>query len=360
MAREFSYLPKLGRFFERDTERRRFPAPEPKPPRSRVHPVFLSFRGCPARCVFCAQELQSGHGERPLSDILAGLAAELDGIARDRGGERELAFYGGTFTMLPLEEQLAYLDLAARYRNQGLVTKVRASTRPDAVDAGLLRRLKNAGLDMLELGVQSFCDAPLAASTRGYTGQDAVAGCLAVRDAGLELGIQLMPGMPGMREEDFVLDTDITASLSPATLRLYPCLVLAGTRLAALYRSGDYAPWALDRVIPLLADAQRSAWDAGIRVIRIGLAPQAELEAGGILAGPSHPALGSMVRGHALFRYIADQIAAMGRPARHLAMPRRFQGEFWGHKGALKADYAALGLRAENVSWHDGEECELF
>lgn len=338
---------------------RRFPAPEPARPRSPVHPVFLSFQGCPVRCVFCAQELQSGQNRRSPAEFLADLDRDLGRIAAERGAQLELAFYGGTFTLLPEEEQTACLALAAQYRDKGVITKVRASTRPDAVNAQNLAALRRNGLDMLELGVQSFSESALAASERGYGGETARAACAMVREAGIELGVQLMPGMPGMNEGDFRRDIAATVALSPAVLRLYPCLVLAGTRLAARHQAGTFAPWPLETIVPLLAEAQLAAWGAGIRVIRIGLAPQAELDQGGIVAGPAHPALGSMVRGMALFRYISGQMADTHRPVRRLAMPRRFQGEFWGHKGELKAPYAALGITEKTVSWHDAAYCEL-
>ena len=336
----------------------RFFAPEAVHSKSLVHPVFLSFRGCPVRCVFCAQELQSGQGGRTMAETLAGLDLELSRVEAEGRRARELAFYGGTFTMLPRAEQFAYLELAAKYRAKGVVTKIRASTRPDAVPLEHLAALRRSGLDMLELGVQSFCGGALAASERGYGEEAARIACTMVKDAGLELGIQLMPGMPGMSEEDFRLDIAATVAATPATLRLYPCLVLAGTRLAARYSTGRFAPWSLEKVLPLLVEAQLAAWKAHIRVIRIGLAPQMELDSGGIVAGPVHPALGSMVRGRALFQYVSEQTAIYGIPVGRLALPRYFQGEFWGHKGELKDSYAAMGLTGKNVTWHDEEYCE--
>lgn len=337
-----------------------FAPPEPVLGKTRVHPVFLPFQGCAARCVFCAQPLQSGQKQRPFAEAYAALEAELaDAFAR-RLGVREIAFYGGTFTMSPLEVQLRFLRLATQYREKGLVTKIRASTRPDATPPGLLDRLRDAGLDMLELGVQSFSNAALAASSRGYDADAAVAGCGRVKEAGLELGVQLMPGMPGMRAEAFLRDIAQTTLLAPKTLRLYPCLVLAKTVLADMHAQGKYAPWTLEDTVFLLAKAQLAAWKSGVRVIRMGLAPQAELNNGGILAGPWVPALGSMVRARALFAYIKEKLTALGGPGTGLGAPRRFQGEFWGHKGELKHAYAALGLSPGTVVWRDAPYFEIL
>lgn len=336
-----------------------FPPPENGRARSRVLPVFLPFQGCSARCLFCAQTLQTGETARAPRDVLARLDADLGRAVDENRPPFELAFYGGTFTALPSDDQLACLELAARYRKTGLITRVRASTRPDALTADNLVSLQKAGLDMLELGIQSFDTASLAVSGRGYDRETALTGCALVRDSGLALGIQLMPGMPGMTPDVFREDTTLTVALSPAVVRLYPCLVLAGTALADLYAKGGFSPWSLDETVPLLAEAQRAFWRADITVIRIGLAPQDTLDQGGILAGPRHPALGSMVRGLALFRYIKEEIAAFGRPVAKITLPRRFQGEFWGHGGELKQAYAALGIQPGSVEWHDAAWCEV-
>ena len=75
------------------------------------------------------------------------------------------------------------------------------------------------GIDLVELGIQSFDDKALSLSRRGYTGKDAEAGCLAVTEAGLRLGIQLLPGMPGSSPDIFLADVRKALSLSPACLR---------------------------------------------------------------------------------------------------------------------------------------------
>ncbi len=340
-----------------------FPAPEAERPNPLVHPVFIPFQGCATRCVFCAQTLQTGERARSIRETLARLDADLNALLQAGAAPRELAFYGGTFTALPADDQAACLGLAAKYREKGLVTRVRASTRPDAVTPALAASLRDAGLDMLELGVQSFSDTALKSANRGYSGQTALAGCETVTAGGLALGMQLMPGMPGMPDEDFHRDLALTLQLAPSAVRLYPCLVLAGTGLAGMHARGEFIPWTLERTVPLLASAQLSFWRAGIPVIRIGLAPQREMDEGGLIAGPYHPALGSMVRGLALFHYLSEEIAGAtrsGGSVSGLVLPGRFQGELWGHKGALKERYKALGITGSMVSWHDEPHCVLW
>lgn len=332
----------------------RFPHPEPpRPPkaaRTPVLPVFLPFAGCPGRCVFCNQAAQTGQAPRPLDEALRQLEATLS----RPGPPVELAFYGGTFTALPEPWPSRFLECAGRFLATGRVTRVRCSTRPDAVAPALLARLRGLGLSLVELGVQSFDHAALAASRRGYDGAAALRGCEAVLAAGLSLGVQLMPGMPGQTREAFRRDAARVAALAPELCRLYPCLVLEGTELAGLWRAGAHAPWPLEEAVDALAEALPVLWRAGVPAARLGLAEEPGLC---VLAGPRHPALGQLARSRALLLHVRERLAGLSGAARTLCVPRRLQGEVLGHGNALAAGYAALGLA---VRLWDGQELALL
>ena len=333
--------------------KRYLPPPELPAPRKTVLPVFIPFAGCPGRCVYCAQHLQTR--EAPvggLARIKDSLAAVLRGAEAAGRKGAELAFYGGTFTLLPpawREELLVSLN---PWRERGTIGAVRCSTRPDAVPDETLRELRLLGLNRIELGVQSFDDAALAASGRAYTGDEARAACRRVAEHGFALGVQLLPGLPGADEHIFRADVEECLALAPDLVRLYPCLVVRETALAEAWEKGSFQPWELDFTVRLMAEALFKFQKARIRVARIGL-PLADGFAADILAGPAHPALGDMARGLALYYWIAEQLKNDPRPKPSLSIPRAWQGTFWGHKGDLKPDYAALGLTPGRVDFWD-------
>ena len=328
-----------GRFFRH---------PEPETARFRIWPVFLTFQGCPGRCVFCAQHLQSGSPPAPLERVLAVMTESLEAAGRQGRGPYELAFYGGVFTALPDPWPWRFLEAAARLRAMGLVTRVRCSTRPDACAPPLLERLRAGGLDFVELGAQTFDDAVLAAAGRGHDAAATRRAACDVRNAGLDLGLQLLPGLPGHTPEGLLRDAAEAAALAPGVVRLHPCLVIDGTPLAALFRSDRYVPWDLDTTLDALARALPLLWRAGARVARIGLCPEPAFQAA-VLAGPVHPALGARARARALLGIVAAEARALGGRAAGLVAPRRFAGEFFGHAGELVPAYAALGLDKVNV-----------
>lgn len=338
-----------------------FSHPEHKKEQPTVIPVFMPFAGCRVRCVFCSQTAQTGKDERSLAVVLHDLETTLCGVEA-RGGEPvEVAFYGGTFTGLPLVDQGQCLEVARRWSQRGLVTRVRCSTRPDCIDRDTVRYLQDNGVSLIELGVQSFADTALRVSKRNYTGDRVRESCRIIREEGLELGIQLMPGLPGASLQDSADDILEAVTQKPVCVRLYPCLVFSGTSLAVLWAQGRYTPLTLEETVPLLASACLAFWEHDIPIIRMGVAPEpSAMET--LLAGPFHYSLGSMVRGQALYNFVTRKVRQFhslpGGPDEKyplaLSVPKQYQGEFWGFKGCLKTKYSSLGVG--RVMFHDEPE----
>ena len=260
-----------------------------------IVPFFIPHQGCPHRCVFCNQVKISGEGgDLPSAKEL------LDRIAAYRASGRrksvEVAFYGGTFTTLPRPVQERLLLPLQPLVARGEINSIRVSTRPDAVDSRSADFLVQMGVRTVELGVQSMDDDVLTLAGRGHTALHTVESCRALRTAGIAVGMQLMPGLPGDTGEKALTSLDRVLALKPDLLRIYPTLVIAGTMLATMYRSGSYTPLSLSEAVRLCKIMLHAALAAEVKVIRIGLQPTRELESGGtILAGPYHPSFRQLV-----------------------------------------------------------------
>ena len=260
-----------------------------------IVPFFISHQGCPHRCVFCDQaKISGGEGNFPTATELL---ARIDAYrASGRRKSVEVAFYGGTFTSLPqpvMEHLLLPLQpLFAR----GDICSIRVSTRPDAIDPGVTDFLVRSGVRTVELGVQSMDDEILTLAGRGHTAAHVAQACRILQGAGVAVGMQLMPGLPGDTAKRALESLARVLALRPDFLRIYPTLVLAGTKLAALFQTGEYAPMPLAETVRLCKIMLHAALAAEVPVIRIGLQPTGELDpAGVILAGPYHPALRQLV-----------------------------------------------------------------
>jgi histone acetyltransferase (RNA polymerase elongator complex component) len=217
------------------------------------------------------------------------------------------------------------LEIVAPYMVQGLFKSIRVSTRPDALDEERLQIMKNHGVLTVELGAQSMDDRVLSLSQRGHTAEATVSAVQRLRKSGFGVGIQLMPGLPGDSRESFRSTISKIISLHPDMVRLYPALVIRGTKLACWYSEGRYQPLALEEAVELCMEACNRLEAEDIPVIRIGLMSSASLlEKGQIIAGPWHPAFGFLVRSGIHQKKIEPDLPEPGKVSRlKIFVPRR-------------------------------------
>jgi histone acetyltransferase (RNA polymerase elongator complex component) len=259
-----------------------------------ITPIFLPNAGCRDRCLFCNQEM-AGNGPPSPSAVRSVIEASLAGISHDKKNrEKQVAFYGGSFTALKREAQVHYLKEVQSFLASGLINSIRISTRPDALDEGTLSLLKECGVKTVELGVQSMIDEVLLLAHRGHWAEDTISAASRLREWDFEVGLQLMIGLPGDSCDRFLQTLDRVICLRPDFVRIHPTLVLRGAPLEILWRAGKYTPLSLEEATHWLKKGLLKLERASIPVARIGLQPTKELERD-LLAGPFHPALHQLI-----------------------------------------------------------------
>ena len=262
-------------------------------PRRSIIPIFIPHLGCPNDCVFCNQKRISGC-MRPAEprDVVSAID---EALARGAAGA-EAAFYGGSFTAIPAEEQEALLGAAQSYLREGKISSLRLSTRPDAIDDMTLERLERFGVRTIELGAQSMCDDVLIKSGRGHTSADTVHAAGLIKRAGFSLILQMMTGLPGSDDERDVETAARIIALRPDGVRIYPTVVIRDTALHDMLLAGEYREHTVEDAVRVCARIVPMLEETGIPVIRLGLNPTDDLSGGDAVGGAYHPALGEMVR----------------------------------------------------------------
>ena len=260
-----------------------------------IIPVFVPHLGCPNDCVFCNQRRISGH-MLPAGAETVRNAIENAAALTPPGTKRQLAFYGGSFTAIPDGQQLELFEAAKPYLEDGTISSIRLSTRPDAIDGAVLARLKRYGVTTVELGAQSMCDNVLKLSGRGHTASDVENASRLIKAAGFELILQMMTGLPGDTDEGSIETARRIIALRPDGVRIYPTVIVRDTALYDLWKAGNYAEHTVEDAVRVCAKLTAMFDEANIPIIRMGLNPTEDLSGGDAAGGAYHPALGELVR----------------------------------------------------------------
>jgi elongator complex protein 3 len=213
----------------------------------------------------------AAHGYDPGAQLVARLRSlEEIGHPTDK---IDLIVLGGTFTALDRGYQEWFvkgcLDAmngfvsdsigAAQAANETAAARcigLTIETKPDCFLGSEVEACLALGTTRVELGIQSTHDDVLEAAHRGHTDAQSRAAFRGAKAAGLKVGAHMMPGLPG---SDYDRDLESFRTLfddpdyRPDFLKIYPTLVLPGTALYGLWKSGRYAPMTTEEAVELVA-----------------------------------------------------------------------------------------------------------
>jgi elongator complex protein 3 len=213
----------------------------------------------------------------------------------------ELIIMGGTFPATPLEYQTRFIQSCldaitdmtsknleeakayaetSRIRNVGITVE----TRPDWCNQKHVDVMLDMGITRVEIGVQNPSDELYGFSGRIHTVADVKVATRIAKDAGLKIVYHLMPGMPGSNStQDLAAFKQVFTNpdFKPDMIKIYPCLVIAGTKAYDWYREGSYKPYTTDEASNLIAEVKKTLppW---VRVMRVQRDIPARIIAAGV------------------------------------------------------------------------------
>ncbi len=263
----------------------------------KILPVFIPHFGCPFRCIYCDQKIITKSQLPNISLLQKKIKFFCENNANEK---KQVAFFGGTFTSLNKKNQTKLLDSVKPFLNE--LNGIRISTRPDAIDEKILSYLRSKNVRTIELGIQSFSNKILEKTKRGYTREIAIQNSELIKSKKIELGIQLMPGLPGFSEKSLSETIKFTKLIKPNFVRIYPTIILKNTKLAELYYSQKYRPLSLEKAISITAKMITELAD--INIAKVGL--HSDIDEKDIIAGPFHKTFGELVRAEILYNKIIN------------------------------------------------------
>ncbi len=284
---------------------------------------------CPGECIFCPgpnsqpgeKVAQSYTGREPaaLRSIMFGydsykqtLSRMLDLYSIGHTVDKiEIICMGGTFLSAPIEYQdkfisnsfraiLDFKNKLSKYgvnpdysKNDLLISETEGTleelilklekcetklvgvtfeTRPDYCNKEHIDRMLMLGGTRVEIGAQSTKDELLTIANRRHTTQDIKNAIRLAKDAGLKINLHMMPNLPGSSpEKDLEVFKDLFADpgYRPDMLKIYPCLVVEGTKLFEMWKLGEYKPYSQEDLIKLIIKVKTEILAPYVRIQRI-------------------------------------------------------------------------------------------
>jgi len=197
--------------------------------------IIITSRGCPYSCIFCMQASGKVVRKRSAENIVE----EIEKVIEERAPEKFL-FYDETFT-LDKQRVHAICDLLIR---KGLNKKIKWSTttRVDAVDRNVLSKMKEAGCNHIEFGVESGNEEMLKRIKKGISRKQAERAVSLAKELNFHTEGAFILGLPHENMESALETIDFAAKLNPDIVQLGIMVPYPGTevRSMALRQEGGY------------------------------------------------------------------------------------------------------------------------
>jgi len=118
-------------------------------------------------------------------------------------------------------------------------------TRPDSTSKDQIEKMLYFGGTRVELGVQSLDNKILKLNNRQHTIKDVISATQSLKDSGFKVLYHIMPGLYGSKFSQDIKDFEnlFSEPFSPDMLKIYPCLVIKGTKLYDLWKNKHYKPY---------------------------------------------------------------------------------------------------------------------
>lgn len=144
-------------------------------------------------------------------------------------------------------------------------------SRPDYAMLKHANEMLKLGGTRVELGVQSTYDDVLKKTERGHSVDDSIKAMRVLKDLGFKVNAHIMLGLPSSsleRDLSSLKELFINPDFRPDMLKLYPCMVLEGTKLYKMYKEGEYKPLTTNDAVEIIAKF-KSEVPPYVRIMRV-------------------------------------------------------------------------------------------
>lgn len=144
-------------------------------------------------------------------------------------------------------------------------------TRPDYAKLPDANEMLRLGATRVELGIQTLYENILKKIERVHTVKDSIESTRILKDLGFKINYHIMPGLPGVsikKDLEALKEYFRNEDFKPDMLKIYPCMVLKGTKLYNLYKKGKFKPITTEKAAELIIKFKQSVPEY-VRIMRV-------------------------------------------------------------------------------------------
>ena len=194
--------------------------------------LYVHFPWCVRKCPYCDFNSNQLAASLPETRYVEAVVDDLRHDLTDRETTELVSVFlgGGTPSLFSPGAVERLLSALAGHGLLSSRTEITLEANPGASDADRFRGYREAGVNRISIGVQSFNDVQLESRGRIHDAKAAVRAIERARDAGFDnLNIDLMFGLPGQGVEAGLADLDLGMSFEPTHLSYYQLTIEPNT-----------------------------------------------------------------------------------------------------------------------------------
>ena len=198
--------------------------------------LYVHLPWCVQKCPYCDFNSYKAGASPPKTQYIEALLADLAAEARRAAGRKlETVFLGGGTPSLFSPAEIAKILAAVGDQfDLAVDAEITMEANPGTVECGSPAGYRDAGVNRLSIGAQSFRDDALSVLGRVHAAEDIGRAFGDARAAGFEnINLDLMYALPGQDIDDAIADIDNAAALNPEHISWYQLTIEPNTAFHA-------------------------------------------------------------------------------------------------------------------------------
>jgi oxygen-independent coproporphyrinogen-3 oxidase len=203
--------------------------------------IYIHIPFCKQACHYCDFHFSTSLKKKP--ELIGAICKELI-LRKEAVSEpvETIYFGGGTPSLLTSEELAQIIDTCYAHFEIALEPEITLEANPDDLSEEKVAELAASAVNRLSIGIQSFFEEDLKFMNRAHTASEAMKSIELCRQHFENLSIDLIYGVPGLTDERWMKNLELSIAFNIPHLSCYALTVEPKTALAAFIQKGIVPP----------------------------------------------------------------------------------------------------------------------